>query len=241
VYPEPSGVAQCRRRQRRDAERGVDGELDQRDEVPKFRVRLLSPSRPPLAGNLESLEERSTSAMTPLTRSTSGLPVVLWRCGEPTRRRTRKTGKTRQTVGVFPELKLLNAQRLRPYLLGPAGRDPPPAAADSEPWRARRRRGRRCRSCPSSGCAMAARACSRSVVRWRRWAGCDSSGDTWEPLEPLTYCEAAAALAAFEQATGRAMPRPAQSPPAAAAAAPPPLPLSGFTVESASTRRRRAT
>ena len=51
-----------------------------------------------------------------------------------------------------------------------------------------------------------------------RWAGRDASGDTWEPLEPPTNCEAA--LIAFEQATGRALPRPTPPPPAAAA--PPP-------------------
>jgi len=44
----------------------------------------------------------------------------------------------------------------------------------------------------------------------------------WELLERLTKCEAA--LIAFEQATGRALPRPAPLPPAAAA--PPPLLLS---------------
>jgi hypothetical protein len=33
-----------------------------------------------------------------------------------------------------------------------------------------------------------------------RWAGRDASGDTWEPLERLTNCEAA--LIAFEQDTG---------------------------------------
>ena len=35
-----------------------------------------------------------------------------------------------------------------------------------------------------------------------RWTGLDTAGDTWEPLDNLTNCEAA--IAAFEQATGRA-------------------------------------
>ena len=46
-----------------------------------------------------------------------------------------------------------------------------------------------------------------------RWTGLDAAGDTWEPLDNLTNCEAA--IAAFEQATGRSLPRPL----------PPPLPL----------------
>ena len=44
-----------------------------------------------------------------------------------------------------------------------------------------------------------------------RWAGLDAAGDTCEPLrvrvDNLTYCEAA--ITAFEQATGRQLPRPA--------------------------------
>jgi hypothetical protein len=65
-----------------------------------------------------------------------------------------------------------------------------------------------------------------------RWAGSDASGDTWEPLDNLTNCEEA--IAAFEQATGRSLPRPAPPPPAAAAAAPPPpFPPAGFTVDAA--------
>ena len=63
-----------------------------------------------------------------------------------------------------------------------------------------------------------------------RWAGRDASGDTWEQLERLPPCEAA--LIAFEQATGRALPRPAPLLPAAAAP-PPPLPPTGFTVDAA--------
>jgi hypothetical protein len=51
------------------------------------------------------------------------------------------------------------------------------------------------------------------------WAGRDASGDTLEPLEWLINCEAA--LIAFKQATGRALPRPAvPAPPPPAAAAP---------------------
>ena len=47
----------------------------------------------------------------------------------------------------------------------------------------------------------------------------------------LTKCEDA--IAAFEQATGRSLPRPAPSPPPlyGTAVAPPPIPLTGFTVE----------
>jgi hypothetical protein len=46
-----------------------------------------------------------------------------------------------------------------------------------------------------------------------RWADRDASGDTWEPLDNLTNC--AKAIAAFERATGRVLPRPAPSQPAA--------------------------
>ena len=63
-----------------------------------------------------------------------------------------------------------------------------------------------------------------------RWAGHDASGDTWEPLDNLTNCEEA--VAAFERATGRSLPRRAPPPPAAAAA-PPPIPPAGFTVDPA--------
>ena len=63
-----------------------------------------------------------------------------------------------------------------------------------------------------------------------RWAGHDASGDTWEPLDNLTNCEEA--VAAFERATGRSLPRRAPPPPAAAAA-PSPIPPAGFTVDPA--------
>ena len=64
-----------------------------------------------------------------------------------------------------------------------------------------------------------------------RWAGLDASGDTWEPLDNLTNCEDA--IAAFERATGRSLPRPAPPPPAAAAGAPQPIPPAGFTIDAA--------
>jgi hypothetical protein len=64
-----------------------------------------------------------------------------------------------------------------------------------------------------------------------RWAGCDASGDTWEPLDNLTNC--AQAIAAFEQAIGRSLPRPALAPPVLPGAAPPPIAPSGFTVDAA--------
>ena len=48
-----------------------------------------------------------------------------------------------------------------------------------------------------------------------RWTGLDAAGDTWEPLDNLTNCEAA--IAAFEQATGRSLPRPPPTPPPACA------------------------
>ena len=52
------------------------------------------------------------------------------------------------------------------------------------------------------------------------WTGLDAAGDTWEPLDNLTNCEAA--IAAFEQATGRSFHRPPPPlPPLAGAAAPP--------------------
>ena len=57
-----------------------------------------------------------------------------------------------------------------------------------------------------------------------RWAGCDASRDTWEPLDNLTNCEAA--IAAVERASGRPLPRPAPPPPAVAA--PLPIPAAGF-------------
>ena len=64
-----------------------------------------------------------------------------------------------------------------------------------------------------------------------RWAGCDASGDTWEPLDNLTNCEEA--IAAFEQTLGRALPRPALAPPARPGAAPAPIAPAGFTVDAA--------
>ena len=69
-----------------------------------------------------------------------------------------------------------------------------------------------------------------------RWTGLDAAGDTWEPLDNLTSCEAA--IAAFEQ--------PAHSTPGRAAAAarrgaPPPIPVAGCTVTSTRRRRPRAT
>jgi hypothetical protein len=66
-----------------------------------------------------------------------------------------------------------------------------------------------------------------------RLAGRDASGDTWEPLERLTNCEAALiAFSTFEQATGRALPHLAPPPPAAAVPPPPPLPPTGFSVDT---------
>ena len=61
------------------------------------------------------------------------------------------------------------------------------------------------------------------LVRW--------TGYTWEPLNNLTNCKDA--IGAFEQATGRSLPRPALPPPAGTAVAPPPIPPTGFTVEAA--------
>ena len=65
------------------------------------------------------------------------------------------------------------------------------------------------------------------LVRWPG-VGHDSSGDTWELLDNLTNREEA--VAAFELATGRSLPRRAP-PPLAAAGAPPPIPPAGFTVD----------
>ena len=74
-----------------------------------------------------------------------------------------------------------------------------------------------------------------------RWTGLDAAGDTWEPLDNLTNCEDA--IAAFEQATNRSLPRPAPPLPTGTAVAPPPIPPTriGFTVEAAARRRRPAT
>ena len=68
--------------------------------------------------------------------------------------------------------------------------------------------------------------------RQQHRAGLDAAGDTWEPLDNLTNCEAA--IAAFEQATGRALPRPVPPPPSVAAdGAPAPLPPTGYAVDAA--------
>ena len=64
-----------------------------------------------------------------------------------------------------------------------------------------------------------------------RWTGLDSAGDTWEPLDNLTNCENA--IAAFEQATGRSLPRPAPPPPTGTAVSPPPIAPTGFMLEVA--------
>ena len=53
-----------------------------------------------------------------------------------------------------------------------------------------------------------------------RWVRHDASGDTWEPLDNLTNFEEA--IAAFERATSRSLPRRAR---------PPPIPPTGFTVD----------
>jgi hypothetical protein len=65
-----------------------------------------------------------------------------------------------------------------------------------------------------------------------RWVGRDASGDTWEPLDNLTNC--AEAIAAFDRATCRSLPRPCHPSPAAAIAAPPPpIPPADFIVDAA--------
>ena len=64
-----------------------------------------------------------------------------------------------------------------------------------------------------------------------RWTGLDAAGDTCEPLDNLTSCEDA--IAAFEQATGRSLPRPAPPPPTGTAVAPPPTPPTGFSGRAA--------
>jgi hypothetical protein len=124
---------------------------------------------------------------------------------------------------VFPEF---NVERLRPYLRRPdslggdAGPPPPVIGADGGP-------------------EHEVRELLRLKMRYGRpyvlvrWAGRDASGDTWEPLDNLTNC--AEAIAAFERATGRILPRPGPAPPAAPAAAapPPPIPPAGFTVDAA--------
>ena len=64
-----------------------------------------------------------------------------------------------------------------------------------------------------------------------RWAGCDVSCKTWEPLDNLTNC--AAAIFAFERSSGRPLPRPAPPQPAFAAPLPVPIPPAGFTIDAA--------
>ena len=74
------------------------------------------------------------------------------------------------------------------------------------------------------------------VLRLVRWAGCDASCDTWEPLDSLTNCEEA--IAAFERASGRRLP--CHAPPPPAVAAPLPSPPAGFTIDSAPPGELRA-
>ena len=104
-----------------------------------------------------------------------------------------------------------NVERLRPYLrrpdhLGGEAASPPPViGADGRP-------------------EHEVQELLKFKMRWGRpfvllrWAGHDASGDTWEPLDNLTNCEEA--VAAFERATGRSLPR--RAPPPPTAAAPPP-------------------
>ena len=115
------------------------------------------------------------------------------------------------TWRVFPEF---NVERLRPYLRRPAGlggdsnTGPPP---------------------PVAGTDGAPEHEVQELLKFKmrygrpyvlvRWAGLDAAGDTWEPLDNLTNCEAA--IAAFERATGRSLPRPAPPPPFAGAAGAP--------------------
>ena len=124
-------------------------------------------------------------------------------------------------------------QRRAPAALPPPSRPPRrrrgcgPAAAGS--WRRRRARAR------GGGLLKFKMRYGRPYVL-ARWTGLNAAGDTWEPLHNLTNCEAA--KAAFEQATGRSLPRPTPPPQplARAAGAPPPIPPippAGFTVEAA--------
>jgi hypothetical protein len=82
------------------------------------------------------------------------------------------------TWRICPEF---NVERLRPYLRRPdhlGGDLPPPPLR----WQGQTApQSMRCRSCSSSRCY------GRPYVLVR-WAGCDASGDTWEPLDNLTNC-----------------------------------------------------
>ena len=127
------------------------------------------------------------------------------------------------TRRVFPEL---NVERLRTYLRGPdrlggdsdAGPTPPAAGPHGVPEHE-----------------------MQELLKFKlrydrpyvlvRWTGLDAAGDTWEPLDNLTNCEDA--IAAFEQANGRSLPRPAPPPPNGTAVTPPPIEPTGFTVEAA--------
>ena len=79
--------------------------------------------------------------------------------------------------------------------------------------------------------------CGRVYVMIGGWTGLDAAGHTREPLDNLnlTHCEPEAAIAVFEQATGRPLPRPA--PLFGPAGPPPPIPTTGFR----SRRRHPAT
>ena len=122
-----------------------------------------------------------------------------------------------------------NVERLRPYhrrpdcLGGAPGPPPPVPGADGGP-------------------EYEVQQLLKFKMRWGRpyvlvrWAGCDASRDTWEPLDNLTNCEAA--IAAFERTSGRPLPRPAPPPPAVAA--PLPIPPAGFTIDAAPTGDLRA-
>ena len=66
-----------------------------------------------------------------------------------------------------------------------------------------------------------------------RWMGLDAAGDTWEPLDTLTSCDAHVTVS--EQATAPSLPRPTPPSlsPAGFTVAPPPILLAGYTVEAA--------
>ena len=122
---------------------------------------------------------------------------------------------------TFPEF---NVERLRPYLRRPAtlgGEPPPPSPV----------------AAPDGALEHEVQELLKFKMRYGRphvlvrWAGCNASGDTWEPLDNLTNCEGA--ISAFERATGRTLPRPPPAPPGRAAAVPVPLAPVGFAVEAA--------